>query len=354
MKVAILADTHFGVRNDMPVFYPFFEKFYSDLFFPELKKRGIKHLIHLGDVCDRRRYINFNTLSHVRKVFFDPLRENGIETKIIIGNHDIYWRTTNELNSPNELFRMYENVELFTEPEETRLFGLPCLVLPWINPSNYEGAMELIKSTKRKIVFGHLEITGFNMYRGVRCEHGMDPSIFSKFRSVYTGHFHHRSIGKVVKYLGSPYEMMLSDYDDPRGFHIYDTETDELEFVQNPDRLFFRIEYDDSQTIPEIDEQWKDKFIRIIVKKKQSAYEFERFVTAIEAIKPFDISIVENDSLDIDEKVEEDTDGTMILDDTPSILNAYVDAVKLDVDKQLLKRMLLDIYLEASAKTAAE
>ena len=58
MKIALITDTHFGARNDSLLFLDFFRKFYENIFFPTLKERGIKEIIHLGDVVDRRKFIN--------------------------------------------------------------------------------------------------------------------------------------------------------------------------------------------------------------------------------------------------------------------------------------------------------
>jgi len=47
MKYALITDTHFGARNDSLVFSTFFQKFYENVFFPTLKERNIKSVIHL-------------------------------------------------------------------------------------------------------------------------------------------------------------------------------------------------------------------------------------------------------------------------------------------------------------------
>ena len=53
MKIALLNDTHFGVRNDSMIFDDFLHKLYEEVFFPYLDEHNIKTLIHLGDVVDR-------------------------------------------------------------------------------------------------------------------------------------------------------------------------------------------------------------------------------------------------------------------------------------------------------------
>ena len=61
MKIALLNDTHFGARNDSPAFLDYFMRFYNEIFFPYCKENNITTLIHLGDVVDRRKFINFKT-----------------------------------------------------------------------------------------------------------------------------------------------------------------------------------------------------------------------------------------------------------------------------------------------------
>ena len=105
MKVALITDTHFGARNDSLLFLDFFRKFYENIFFPTLKERGITDVIHLGDVVDRRKFINFKTLNSMKEILFHPLEEMGVNTRIIVGNHDIYYKNTLKVNSMEELTR---------------------------------------------------------------------------------------------------------------------------------------------------------------------------------------------------------------------------------------------------------
>ena len=59
MRICLLGDTHFGVRNDSKAFHAYYEKFYQQTFFPILEERGVRTIIQLGDLFDRRKYINF-------------------------------------------------------------------------------------------------------------------------------------------------------------------------------------------------------------------------------------------------------------------------------------------------------
>jgi len=363
MKIALIADTHFGVRNDLAPFYDSMASFYKNTFFPEIDRRGIKHILHLGDILDRRKYVNFQTLQLTREMFFNPMRERGMEMVVIVGNHDVYYKTTNRLNSPDLLTCGEYNVKLYDEPCETNIFGMNAVVLPWINQENYEASMRLIKSAPgHKPVFGHLSITGFHMHRNSVCDHGLDPKLFQRFDHVFTGHFHHQSLTGGVHYVGAPYEMIWADYDDPRGFHILDTETLEVEFIQNPDRMFYKVRYDDSTDVPgrskpgpdiEPSPEWKDKFIKIIVIRKKDPYAFDQFMDSVVASQPHDYTLVEDETLDID-RIMEGKEETLLIDDTPTVLNAYVEAINLEVNKPALKRLMLELYTEAVSATGRD
>ncbi len=102
MNIAIINDTHFGIRNDSVYFLDKCLNYFESVFFPYIADNNITEIIHLGDFFDRRKYINFNTLTQVRKRFLEKI-PNSVNFRIIIGNHDTYYKNTNEINSLKEL-----------------------------------------------------------------------------------------------------------------------------------------------------------------------------------------------------------------------------------------------------------
>ena len=73
MKIALLNDTHFGCRNDSPAFIEYQNRFYNEVFFPYIRENNINTLIHLGDVVDRRKFINHNTAHNFKNNFWKRL-----------------------------------------------------------------------------------------------------------------------------------------------------------------------------------------------------------------------------------------------------------------------------------------
>ena len=351
MRVAIITDQHFGARNDSLHFINFFEKFYNDTFFTKLQEEGIKTVLILGDTFDRRKYVNFYSLKKTKEMFFDKLNEMGIQVHMLAGNHDTYFKNTNDVNSVDLLLREYPLVQVIDSPTTIVVDDTPICMMPWICPENYEDSMKMIGDTNAQICMGHFEIEGFAMFRGMESHEGLSRDIFNKFDLVFSGHYHHKSSNGNIHYLGNPYELTWSDYQDPRGFHLFDLDTRELEFVQNPNSIFHKITYDDAlpnaiSDISNLDvSSYKDTFVKVIVVNKTNPYLFDLFMSNLYKQNPIDVSIVE-DNLDLTEGLESDIISDA--EDTLTILNKYVDNLQVqDLDGVKLKSILKELYVEA-------
>lgn len=349
MKLALITDQHFGARSDSTAFSEYFERFYENVFFPYLLEHGITNVIDLGDTFDRRKYINYDTLRRCRKYYFDVLKANNIQVDVIVGNHDTYFKNTNEVNSPELLLGDYDNIAVYDEPGEYNYDGLNIAFLPWVCSGNYEQSMQFIENTKAQILFGHLEIQGFEMYRGTFNDHGFDTSVFDKFDMVCTGHFHHRSSRGNIFYLGNPYELTWADFNDPRGFHIFDTDTRELTFIQNPYRMFNKIHYTDAnktveQVLEDDMEMYRDTFVKVIVHEKNNPYWFDMFIDKLEKTGIADLQVVE-DHLNLN--LEDDDDIIDEAEDTLTILKKVVSGLDTPVSKKELDSFLTSLYTEA-------
>ena len=345
MKIALVTDTHFGARGDHLAFDKQFDKFYTETFFPTLVERGIKNVIHLGDMFDRRKYINYLTLRNCRKYFFDPMLKLGIKLDVIVGNHDVFYKNTNDINSPGLLLQQYSNLSAYDRPVELTYDGLDILMLPWICTDNYEDSMTMIKDTSATVCFGHLELAGFQMHRGQVNDHGFSPSIFNRFDLVCTGHFHHRSSNGPIHYLGNPYELTWADYEDPRGFHIFDTETRELEFIVNPNRMFYKIFFNDQYQTEGYEYQYlKDCFVKIIVQTKENQVNFDMLIDKLEKVGPADLQVVD-DHLNMD--LEDNDDILESAEDTLTLLSKFCEQIDTKADKKKLDLLLRELYSEA-------
>ena len=347
MKIALLNDTHFGARNDSPAFLDYFMRFYNEIFFPYCKENNIKTLIHLGDVVDRRKFINFKTAHTFRQDFMHRLYKEGIDTHIILGNHDTYYKNTNEVNAIENL-NIGPDIKIYTQPREVDFDGTKIQFLPWICDDNYDDSIHAIDHSNADICFGHLEIKGFEMHSGHMNEHGLEAGQFRRFEKVLSGHFHKKSDDGHVYYLGTQYEIMWSDYNCPKGFHIFDTETRELERIENPLKIFKKFMYDDTKINYDHTsiQPYDGCFVKLFVSQKTNEEMYSKLIERFyNEINVHELVIVEDPS-DIRTTVRED-----ILDqgeDTLTFLNNYVDQIDTDLDKRKLKEFAKELYVEAS------
>ena len=347
MKIAILNDTHCGIRNSSDIFLKYQRDFYEQVFFPYLNDNEITHILHLGDYYDHRKFVNFKALSDNREVFLDRLRRDGITMDIIPGNHDVYYKNTNELCSLKELMGHYMNeVNIIMEPKVMDYDGCKIAVVPWINNENYHSSIEFIKNCKASIMGAHLELVGFDMMRGVKNTHGMDSKLFERFDQVWSGHFHTKSNQNNIHYLGGQMEFTWADANDPKYFHIFDTETRELTPVRNPLVMFEKVVYNDEKTdYNTIDiTHLKDKFIKVVVIKKEDPFIFDRFIDRLQQLGVHDLKIAETFDEFVGVNVEDDG---ISVEDTTELLDSYVDAVDTDLDKDKIKGLMRGLYVEA-------
>jgi len=348
LKIALITDTHFGARNDNINFNEYFYKFYEGIFFPYLQQNNIKHCIHLGDVLDRRKYVSYRIAKDFRERFITPFNHLQVQLHMIVGNHDIYFKNTNDVNSLTELLsQKFNNVHIYAEAQEVDFDGFPILLMPWINAQNEIYAHGMIDDTRADTLLGHLEIDGFQMYAGHESQGGTPKSLFQKFDTVMSGHFHHKSDDGQIYYLGCPYEITWSDYNDPKGFHVFDTETRELHRVINPYKMFNKIYYDDSnENYEEHDvKQYRDQYIKLIVVNKKDLYGFDKFTDRLLQADCHEVKIIEDFS-DLDANTVSD-DIIENTEDTMTLLGKYIDELNVNLNKDRLKNMMRSLYTEA-------
>lgn len=363
LKVAIITDTHFGKGNDSLIHDNYFARFYDEFFFPELRRRGIKRVLHLGDLYDRRRFINFDILSRSRRYFVDPIREFEVEG--ILGNHDIYWTESSDLNGAELLMNDADRFHIHKEATEITIDGRLILLIPWITKDNQERTMKAIERTKAKVAMGHLDLHGFEMDKGQINKHGLDPAMFAKFDRLWSGHFHHKN-GDI--YLGAPYEMTWADCDDPKGFHVFDTESLDIEFCQNPFTLYKKFYYDDVNRenavlniINNSAADFEGKYVKIYIENRAQMSLFDTIHKLITSAGVHDISVIDkvpefaidrNVSAGLTESVE--LTESVGNEDTGKIITNYVKAAKypVHIDGGRIENEMAALYTEASQMMA--
>lgn len=351
---AILGDPHWGVRGDSKIFHELFVSFYTKLL-ADMEANGTKTLIILGDVFERRKFVNFETLHVCKREFFDKALAAGIKIYSIAGNHDVYFKNTNRINSLDLVLSTaeYPNITHITQTAEEHVIdGQKVLFVPWVNRENYDDIRGKIDTSLARYMVAHLDMFGFEMHKGAISEHGhFDADFLSKFEKVITGHYHTKSSKGNIHYLGTPYETSWNDYGETKGYHYL---TDgEFTFVPNDFKIFYRYVYDDREGCPadllrEIkDTDLSNKFIKFIVRAKRNLKLFESFVQLLETKNPADLNILDETNF-----VVENDEGIEELSDTLSVIRYYIESeLETDLDKSKLLTNMAVLYQTAQELT---
>jgi DNA repair exonuclease SbcCD nuclease subunit len=250
MKVAIITDTHFGARQDSEVFLDHTKKFFGDCFFPYCIENKIKHVIHMGDVFDRPNQVSYKTLQAFQDTFYASLDYHGIGADIIMGNHDCFHKNIPDINAIRSIYSPFNwkgNIRFHWNPEVIILDGATMALVPWPTTDKMTEVVHFIENTKADYLFGHLEIQTFSFEgSGKANEHGFKPEAFRHYRKAFSGHFHNPQTSANIVYTGAPYQLTWGDCDKWRGFVVLDTETGEIERIENPVKVFHNIQYGES------------------------------------------------------------------------------------------------------------
>ena len=351
MKIAIIGDLHIGVKSSNEVMMRHQARFFN-FFLNELKNRGVGTIIQLGDIWDNRRQVNFRALQFAQETFFEPINDAGIELHTLIGNHDIFYRETLDINSSGLLLRPYKHIHVYDEPTTLNFEKVSFDIIPWMCNDNKNICMEYMKNSKSDYCCGHFEINNFEVMKGIPYENGMDEENFGKYKQVFSGHFHIRSHRGNITYVGTPYELTWGDYNTPKGFLIFDTETNSWEYVENPITYFYYITYDEcGGYITNLDKMdLADCYIKLVIRSKKEEFIYNNFINKLFKMKPADIKFVETNFMNLNESATIMNSNKIEVKDVIDLIKDYIDGTDYD-RKDDLKAFFIDLYREAAAES---
>ena len=340
MKVLLITDQHFGVRNDNQHFINHYRKYYSKVVIPFIKAYGITEIIDLGDTFDKRKSVNFMSLEAAKEMWFDPIKDIGCKMTALVGNHDIYYKNTLRINAPNELLGDYD-IDVIDEPTTRNYDGTDILFLPWICDENRDDTFRSITKSTAPVCMGHLELNGFEAHPGHVMNMGMDINPFDKFQRVFSGHYHMKSTKGNISYLGNPYKLYWNDYGCKRGFHVFDTETLKTTFYRNPYDMFYKLYYDNGVRNEIHPSDLEGTFVKLIVEDKGDQTKFDYAVRQLQSWGLADLKIIEDLSVEMEDSLVLETE------DTITLLDKYIDEIDLPVDSENVKSIMRSLYVEA-------
>jgi len=310
VKRLIVTDTHLGLYQDSDKWLDIVLQFFKDVVV-YCHKNEITEVLHLGDFFDNRRSLNTktqNTAHRIAKV----LGVKGIKTRIIVGNHDCYYK--NQIHPTTlELFKKYEHIEVIDEP--TVVDGI--LLVPWGGvPSSGDAA-------NASHCFGHFAINGFHMNDSYVCKTGIDAANFKDFDTVLSGHFHTPSKQGNIIYLGAPYGQTFHDNDGMRGFHAF--EDGELDFIEYKKAPVFRkirstnLEFDNSEEF--LIEKIKGNVIRLVYDKDYGTIKNQELQDKVLKYEPFAYSF---DFTKIESEGEVSEEEAAVIENREQLITEYI------------------------------
>ena len=186
MKIAIITDQHFGARKEIKISMTTSKSSTKQSSSQPLKRKE-STLLSIWVILSTLVKVLTSGLSIGIKRF--TMIAFSLWASLCIQLSEItqdYYKDTNEINSVDLLLREYDNVVVYGSPTEVEIGGLKTFFIPWINDENREDTMAIMKRTKAKVAFGHLEMRGFYANKTYICEHGEDKANYSKFEKVFS------------------------------------------------------------------------------------------------------------------------------------------------------------------------
>jgi len=266
-RIWLISDTHLGVRSNSREWMDVIEDYFRGFFIPLLKKeyKPGDVLIHAGDVFDSRQSINLYVLNKGIEIFEEI--SSILPVYMIIGNHDIFMKYTNEINSL-KVFKNVENITVFEKPTHMMFGSKKIFFLPWVE--KHEEIKEILNDPKNisDVLICHTDIRGLSFNRFTKIEDGAEAEVFKGYGRVYSGHIHYTQKSKNIRMLGCPYELTRSDSGNPKSVWVYDLEEDEeIQFKNDytPKFLRYRLEWVLEQTLEDLQRTFENNFIDIMV-----------------------------------------------------------------------------------------
>lgn len=342
MELGILADLHWGIRNNSQSFLRYQLDYMNDCVFPVLKERKISHLIQLGDFWNSRKNLDVNTMHWVRKRFLEPIKDMDIKLYIILGNHDVYFTHSNEITSL-DILKEYNNIEIIHKPTMKPFGSMKIGLIPWL--ANTEDIEELRKFTVDSpvdTIFGHFELNNFEVIPGHKHSGGMNHGFLKNFENVYSGHFHLKQSIDNIHYLGTPFELSWSDCETEKGWYIINTDNGRMEFLKNERPVFIKIYYDEDkydECLKSI-ENVKGKIIKLYCIRKKNDTKFTEFIYQLEQKGSESFTII--DTADSVTGAIANDEGKTLID----IISDYL--VETKEEDENIKKILNKLYVEGN------
>ena len=267
-KILLIGDTHLGLGypNKLDHFFKVSTEYFEKFLFPILNKLTKDDIIvHLGDLFDNRNIVPINILNYAQSIL--EKMSAICPVHIIIGNHDIYNKSDNQINSL-KAYSYIPNVSVYETTTKISFNGKDILMMPWIE--NRKEQIDILKEYSGcEYLFCHSDLNGAKMHLtsvGHRNSDKIDVEEFSGYKHVYSGHIHLVQKNKNFTYVGSIHEMDRNDIDNQKGIFILDTDGELELFLPNNispkfKKIYINKEEDIEMLTENVTKDWIDLFV---------------------------------------------------------------------------------------------
>jgi len=344
-RTFIISDTHFGVRNGSQEWLEIMKDYFRDFFIPLLKKEGKPgdFVLHCGDVFDSRHSLNLLVMNEAMSIFEEIAKIMPVV--IILGNHDIWRKDSNEINSVKVL-KWIPNITVHEEPVLMRVKNNTLLLMPW--RKSVEAEVECVSSFDADYLFCHTDVKGLKFNKFTEVEHGLDLREMDKFKKVYSGHIHYAQTNKNFRMVGCPYQLTRSDMNNEKGIWLVDFENDSETYFKNTvSPNFTRILFEKvlEMELEDVNRMFFNNFVDILVHPKWSLnFPFSSFSDELEGYKKLDF-IAKTTELDENGEIIPDVGNTLENFDVISLAEKVINSTSHPDDlKETLKNTVRKLY----------
>lgn len=333
-KIAIFSDLHLGIKQDSSEWHTIALE-WCDWFVEQLKARGIDTIFFLGDFFHNKFVISSTTL-YTASIFLSKLQEFHLH--VIFGNHDLYYLNNPEVASVN-IFAGYSNVTLYPKPETLDVNGKKIVFCGWgYDPLEYSGDLLLT----------HSEIDVFQFNNFMQCQSDLKPSdLLRNYKHVISGHFHKQQHskyenGRIIEYIGNPFQMDFSDERVEKVFGILDTDDLSMEYISNEfSPKFYRYKMSELVKIRNMErftDSLRNAYVKILMDRNITIQDTNELKTTLQLFRPRDLKLewAETEDLTV---IEDNIKGFKLVD----VINEYLDNVEVD-DKEEIKKYIINLY----------
>jgi DNA repair exonuclease SbcCD nuclease subunit len=291
MAAFVIGDLHFGRNQNNTAYLDSLEAWAKQRLLPALADTpgGPHDVVLLGDVFDNRTSVNVAILNAAQS-FIERLSAAAGTVYIVLGNHDVYYRTSLHLNAVQPIVKDLKNVKVIDERQVVVVGVERWLMVPWatdVLAARHEIARN--EWPDADVVVGHFEIASFYESKVHVCDGGFAPSDFKKWPTVFSGHFHIPQQTGNIRYVGSPIELDWMDSGITKGFVIRDTgkEVEVVTGVAGSRHIYIPYDGGFPKPLPEVGKDW----LRVVLGEVKSSKALAKDIEKLRAACPDILSL---------------------------------------------------------------